>query len=297
MDGAKSGLNASMWAPITPFSSRANRMRVGERHECRSRSLPPPLSPLTAAASSKTTSSAVPASSSSTAATGSKSGSLARIQAFHRFEQACQRLRWKFIDLENSYKRALAPHEWSFDLQDAERNFKVDFHEFYVWIEQAVVLLLLVFGIAIHRGGGGGGAGTAEQSRGGVEETRRGGVGWAASHAYHHNVLKALDDEENPLHGTLGTGDVNHALWKAKELRNRWKDAADGRETPPLKMYDLSWIVTQILGGLEGAYMVAGERVELDRAGVAATGGNTDAHQAMEEDSWEWMVEPMDWEA
>ncbi|KAL6857354.1 hypothetical protein J3F83DRAFT_373391 [Trichoderma novae-zelandiae] len=37
-------------------------------------------------------------------------------------------------------RRALSP-------QDAEVNFKVDFHEFYVRIEQALGFVLLVFGI------------------------------------------------------------------------------------------------------------------------------------------------------
>lgn len=121
------------------------------------------------------------------------------------------------------------------------------------------------------------------------DEARAAGTGWS-SHAYHHNVLKALDEEGNPLHDTLGSGDVNHALWKAKELRNRWKDAAEGRETPPLKMYDLRWIVTQILGGLEEAYMVAGREVDGD------LGGGEDVGMVVE-DGWEWMVESMDWEA
>lgn len=119
------------------------------------------------------------------------------------------------------------------------------------------------------------------------EETRA--TGWS-NHAYHHNVLKALDEEGNPLNGTLGTGDVNQALWKAKELRNRWKDAAEGRETPPLKMYDLRWIVTQILRGLEEAYMLAGREIEGDLV-------NGEDEGMVVEDGWEWMVESMDWEA
>ena len=167
------------------------------------------------------------------------------------------------MDLESSYARALSPSDWAFTPADAERNFKVDFYEFYVWIEQALVFLLLVFGVAVpHRP-----------------------VNSRANHAFHHDVLKTLDDEVNPLHAALGTGDVNHALWKAKELRNRWKDAAEGRETPPLKMYDLRWIVTQILGGLEVAYVLARSEVEKEGSG------------ADEEEGWDWMVESMDWEA
>lgn len=197
------------------------------------------------------------------------------MQSFQRFEQSCHRLRWKFIDLEASYGRAIAPRDWGFSAADAERNFKVDFYEFYSWIEQAIVFLLVVYGITVQRhaaGSGGGGSGP--------------GMGLnLSSHAYHHNVLRALDDETNPLHGPLGTGDVNQALWKAKELRNRWKDAAEGRETPALKMYDLQWIVRQILGGLEAAYVLALGEVQ----------GEMDKMETTDvQDGWEWMVEKMD---
>lgn len=119
-----------------------------------------------------------------------------------------------------------------------------------------------------------------------------------AGHAYHHNVLKALEDEKCPVHGVLGKGQVIEALWKAKELRNRWKDAAQGKETPPLQMYDLVWIVGQILSGLEAAYDgVAAGMVEEERRGrdEKADGGMVELH--VEDDMWEWMVEPMDWEA
>ncbi|KNB01054.1 hypothetical protein FOXG_04391 [Fusarium oxysporum f. sp. lycopersici 4287] len=79
-----------------------------------------------------------------------------------------------------------------------------------------------------------------------------------------------------PVHEALGRGEVNQALRKAKELRNRWKDVADGKETPPLKMYDLTWLVGQMQWGDGDEHMGMGE-VQVD-------------------DEWEWMVEPMDWE-
>lgn len=179
------------------------------------------------------------------------------------------------MDLKMSYQRANNPEEYDFTKADAERNFKVDFHEFYAWIEQAIVLLLLIFGVAISRAAFGNGA----------------------THAYHHNVLKALEDDDCPVHDALGRGEVIQALWKAKELRNRWKDAAEGKETPPLKMYDLNWIVTTVLSGLEAGYLVAGERVELElqmEAQRAETRVNGDERV---DDEWEWMVEAMDWEA
>ncbi|KAG5981564.1 hypothetical protein E4U55_002820 [Claviceps digitariae] len=322
------GLGTSMWAPMG--GPRRTCTYDGDGHECRSRSLPPSRlgarsRPRAAAAAggggggasptyigsassenrfnsasktSTTTTVAASASNTSTAPADAASHARLRLQSFHRFEQTCQRLRWKFIDLQSSYERAVRPLEWSFTVEDAERNFKVDFHEFYAWIEQAIVFLLLVFGVTVGRGAAaatrgywsswssscGNGAQGAEAAR---------GVG--SSHAYHHNVLKALEDKHNPLHGTLGAGDVNQALWKAKELRNRWKDAAEGKETPPLKMYDLRWIVMSILGGLEEAYGLAGREVQGD-SDLLRREEKSEGVGEQQEDGWEWMVESMDWE-
>ena len=246
------GLKTSIWAPLNPHA----------RDLPRSNSVPPnPSSPTHNA----------PKPSSANHTTGAaRTSSLSAAQALHRFEQVCQRLRWKFVDLEAAYSRAITPAHYGFTPEDAERNFKVDFHEFYVWIEQAVVLLLQVFGIEIREPPG-------------------------ARHMYHHNVLMAA--EEGVYAEVLGKGDVKAALWKAKELRNRWKDAAEGKETPPLGMYDLGWIVRSILGGLEGAYGVAQDEV---RRAQEASMGDTQNEQTADitqEEGWDWMVESMDWEA
>lgn len=269
------GLNGSMWAPFKqkPRSgspSKHRQPRQPPAHDSsRSRSVPP-------AASATATTPSIPNSTPlGTRTSTTLSAGLTPPQALHRFEQACQRLRWKFLDLEAAYKRALSPEQWAFTPEDAERNFKVDFYEFYAWIEQAIVLLLLVFSVTIPR----------ERSY----SSRATADGASSSHAYHHNVLRALDEDGNPLHEVLGKGHVNQALWKAKELRNRWKDAAEGKETPPLKMYDLSWIVTEVLRGLEGGYAVA-------RSTVAAEEIVVDDKEDGGE-GWDWMVETMDWEA
>ncbi|RBR14351.1 uncharacterized protein FIESC28_07781 [Fusarium coffeatum] len=206
------------------------------------------------------------------------SSRLTSSQAFHRFEQACQRLRWKYVDLQNSYHRALNPESSGFPVGEAEKNFKVDFHEFYVWIEQALVLLLLVFDIMV-----------PQSSRRGRDE----------KHRYHHDVLTTLENKTGPLYEALGKGEVNMALWKAKELRNQWKDVKDGngKETAPLKMYDLTWIVTQILSGLEAGYGLASRKVEMDSRGRSWADDFDDEVVMAEDDQWEWMVEPMDWES
>ncbi|KAG6010362.1 hypothetical protein E4U21_006926 [Claviceps maximensis] len=313
MGKAEKGLETSMWAPVGGMRRTGTYMYNGDGHDSRSRSLPPPR--LEAGTSkhrgeaSSTYGSASPerrsghaskttaaTTTTSTSPTDAASRARLRLQSFQRFEQTCHRLRWKFIDLQSSYERALRPLEWSFTPEDAERNFKVDFHEFYAWIEQAIVFLLLVFGVTVGRGPlGTRQGGTWSSFPSCANGTRERGPG--SSHAYHHNVLKALEDKYNPLHATLGAGDVIQALWKAKELRNRWKDAAEGRDTPPLKMYDLRWIVASVLAGLEAAYGLAGREVEgdLDLLGREET-KQTSTTDEQDEDGWEWMVESMDWE-
>ncbi|KAK7426469.1 hypothetical protein QQZ08_007064 [Neonectria magnoliae] len=287
MTKSPSGLSTSMWAdgrpqPSRPWANSSSSVSLSSISSAPASSAStvvntqrPRFSPSVPAPTS------VPASASAPASSGTR---LTPPQAFHRFEQACQRLRWKFLDLQTSYSRATNPQEYNFTIADAERNFKVDFHEFYVWIEQAIVLLLLIFGVSVSR--------DPQQYGGG--------------HAYHHNVIKALADDGCPVHTALGLGEVHQALWKAKELRNRWKNAADGFETPPLKMYDLTWIVTMVLSGLEVGYAMAAQHVEEalqaemrqtqeQTAGSAGNGGNDTSGKV--DDEWEWMVEPMDWEA
>ncbi|KAK5996015.1 hypothetical protein PT974_04438 [Cladobotryum mycophilum] len=244
---ASNGLGTSMWA--------ARNVYGRNRYNNRSQSLPQEPE---AAQPSTTPTSAITTTTTTSQPTITTPASLTPALAFHRFEQACQRLRWKYIDLEASYKRALAPEEWLFSVHDAERNFKVDFHEFYVWIEQTLVLALLVFGVVVPRG---------QQTNGdsAYRDGPRGPRSFAA-HTYHHNVLKALDEENNPLHEALGKGD----------------------------MYDLTWIVTTILSGLELTYGMAAARVEE----VKISGIDTDSGMENAEgvDEWEWMAE-MDWEA
>ncbi|KAF4981883.1 hypothetical protein FZEAL_2403 [Fusarium zealandicum] len=293
MSKTPAGLDGSIWANGRPrLSTPMASSRTSSHSPVRQ---PPPL---------KRASSSAPIESRPTASAPPTSipASLTRLtptQAFHRFEQACQRLRWKFLDLQSSYQRATHPEEFGFAKADAERNFKVDFHEFYVWIEQAIVLLLLIFGVSVSRVPGGPVSNTVSNSM--VNSRGNAGKGYyiAAGHAYHHNVIKALEDEACPVYEALGKGEVNQALWKAKELRNRWKDAGEGKETPPLQMYDLTWIVTQVLGGLELGYGIAARHVELEMVRQQQYGDDIpdETMGGGDEDEWEWMVEPMDWEA
>lgn len=198
-------------------------------------------------------------------------------QALKHFEQTCQRLGWKRIDLDASYKRTLEPDAWGFSEEHAEQNFKIDFYEFYQLIERALVLIQRVWGIDIQRGGSG------------------------INHNYHENVLRRLAYPDHPLRAYLGTGEGNEALWKAKELRNRWKDATMGKgATHPLKMYNVSWLVKTILDSLQRAYDPSkGKMDEYFRQAMQE--GDT---QVMETgtgegaENWDWMTSDMDmdWE-
>lgn len=214
-------------------------------------------------------------------------------QALTHFEQTCQRLGWKRIDLDASYKRTMDPGALGFTEEHADQNFKIDFYEFYQLIERALVLIQRVWGIDIDRGGSGGRNGT---------------------HNYHENVLRRLSSPDHPLRDQLGVGDGNTALWKAKELRNRWKDAATGRAaTHPLRMYDVSWIVRTILDGLQAAYAPSRARMdEYFRQAVAegdcqpgqtdpigtGGGGSSNGAGGTQLENWDWMVVDMDmdWE-
>ncbi|EFY84229.1 hypothetical protein MAC_09723 [Metarhizium acridum CQMa 102] len=178
----------------------------------------------------------------------SDAGTPTRLQAFRCFEQTWHRLRWKLIGLSDSYRRTSIPLASGFTLKDAERNFKLDFEGFYALIEQAIVNLLHIFRVSVQR----------QRSK-----PKIGGLplnGWSR-HSYHHDVLNALD-ENGSLRATLGTGSVNQALWQAKELRNRWKDPGESEEVSS-RMYDMRWIVMEIMGGLEAVYAIALKEVEI----------------------------------
>jgi hypothetical protein len=209
--------------------------------------------------------------------------------------------------------------------------FKLDFFEYYMLIERALVHLLGVYGVDVPKGGWNQPcADNAGKSNG------LAGSAWSKNkgqHRYHANVLAALDKEDNPLHETLGTGEVRKRLGRAKDLRNRWKTAGEEgceleanngslegsatakgerewhtkRAASPLETYDLERMLEIIFKGLDDAYHVAEQFV---RDGARP---NTDADMDMveddgrvghdcvgpleEEDQWGFMVDAMDWEA
>lgn len=89
--------------------------------------------------------------------------------------------------------------------------FKLDFFEYYMLLERALVHLLGVFGIKVTGGFGGGSDGGPKSSFNGNQDGKQ------ALHRFHANVLESLDDPANPLHQALGQDDVRSSLGRAKE--------------------------------------------------------------------------------
>jgi hypothetical protein len=114
-----------------------------------------------------------------------------------------------------------AQRETDFIKKQAESMFKVDFFEFYTLLERYITICLGILGINI--------SGAAPQTNVNalryitnpdLHRTRP-----LASHAFHANLLDALDDEKCPLYASFGIQDVRVELGLAKDFRNAWKDA------------------------------------------------------------------------
>ncbi|OHE92809.1 hypothetical protein CORC01_11887 [Colletotrichum orchidophilum] len=234
-------------------------------------------------------------------------------QEFKRYIQIVRRLKWKLPYLSHGYHHAIARpgsplYGGETDAEEAELMFKLDFYEYYMLLERALVHLMGVFGITISRdgwvtarqtyGNGNGATGASQQQ---------------ATHTYHQNVIAALEKEDNPLHEALGSGEVLFHLSRAKELRNRWKYAEEGdgkagrssvagREragTAPLESYDLDRIFRYIFAGFDAGYAVAERWVQAEMEAGAGGDGDRGGEGIveMEEDEFDFMVEAMDWEA
>ncbi|KAL1878062.1 hypothetical protein VTK73DRAFT_8197 [Phialemonium thermophilum] len=234
-----------------------------------------------------------------------------------RYTKIVRRLKWKLPYLADGYRKAV--DRVGVDpalVAEAELMFKLDFFEYYMLLERALVHLLGVFSIRV---GSGPSSCDNEKSKG----SSNGSSGHRSSspspyrHRYHANVLEALDRHENPLYPILGIGEVRRQLSRAKDLRNRWKNA-DGaapnnrihsRHAPPpaapLESYDLEGILSSIFAGFDRAFVVA-EQFALGQKRVVSDertgGGDMDMHDPInwtitEEEQWEFMVDAMDWEA
>ena len=85
---------------------------------------------------------------------------------------------------------------------EAERQFKIDFHEFYGLLERGLVCLLGVWGIVISASAGSS-VPTASTNIIGDSLSFHG-----SAHRFHANVISALEHPSNPLYSTLGSGPV-----------------------------------------------------------------------------------------
>ncbi|KAI1455370.1 hypothetical protein F4805DRAFT_435961 [Annulohypoxylon moriforme] len=216
-------------------------------------------------------------------------------QEFSRFLKIVARLNWKlpFLKMGYSLAKDVADKEQS-QIEACETQFKLDFHEFYMLIERALVRLMGIFGVIVRRneiiidGVIRMNNGQDENSDHNMAEDSK---ERSIQHFYHKNVLTALQDPKNPLYKIFGKPEVRAQLSRAKDLRNRWKniDEADPINFAPLPLssYNLELIMQTILMAIEEAHLVALEYLRKRGNDPAKVKG----------DDWEFMVDAMDWEA
>lgn len=229
-------------------------------------------------------------------------------------------MKWKLPWLEDGYRQATGipntaenaqfaqeyPDRWEKIRQDAELHFKLDFFEYYMLLERALVHLLGVFGISVNRQGDKW-LGPGANDNGNQNGTRN---VYTANHSYHQNVLSALEAKSNPLYEALGCGEVRAHLGRAKDLRNRWKyaEAQDDQAHPdpvasraPLESYDLVNMFNHIFAGFDKGYMIANEWVDQLAGKADMVQGNpcamADAPPMQDDEDMDFMLDAMDWEA
>lgn len=157
--------------------------------------------------------------------------------------------------------------------------FKIDFFEWYTLLERYITDCLSALGFSV--------SGVAPRTNVNalryitnpdLHRTRP-----LASHAFHANLLEALDDEQCPLHTSLGTQDVRMRLGLAKDFRNAWKDAdervttsreadsADFRKNIKLDELQLESMLRTLIAGCEHAHSVVHEYTNTPFNGTSLT--------------------------
>jgi hypothetical protein len=125
------------------------------------------------------------------------------------------------LSVSNSNSSTAAQNQPNFFKKHAESMFKVDFFEFYTLLERYITTCLAILGVKV--------SGSAPQTNVNAlryitnPDLHRSRP--LASHAFHANLLDALDDEKCPLHAAFGVHEVRVELGLAKDFRNTWKDA------------------------------------------------------------------------
>jgi hypothetical protein len=147
--------------------------------------------------------------------------------------------------------------------KQASSMFKVDFFEFYTLLERYITDCLAIFGVSVS-------ASIPRQNFNALRYETNPDLHRTqpmASHAFHANLLEALDDEKCPLAGSLGLQDVRVQLGIAKEYRNAWKDAdskasilnGDSHAKMQLQDLQLEKMLRNIIGGCDLAHGVVQE--------------------------------------
>ncbi|KAF1979554.1 hypothetical protein BU23DRAFT_446754 [Bimuria novae-zelandiae CBS 107.79] len=191
----------------------------------------------------------------------------------------------------------------------AEAMFKVDFFEFYTLLERFISTVLEIMGVFV--------SGNAPRTNVNalkyitnpdLHHTRP-----RALHAFHANLLEALDDPNCPLHASLGNQEVRIHLGLAKDYRNAWKDAdekatktsnygkGESRKNVRLEELDLDNMLRYLLAGCERAHSVVQERPDANPDNFTsrdfeqlAQQQTTDMSVEMEDAPFEFMDDAMD---
>lgn len=186
--------------------------------------------------------------------------------------------------------------------------FKVDFFEFYTLLERYISISLSIMGVYV--------SGT-------VPRTNVNALKYItnpdlarnrphALHAFHANLLEALDDPKCPLHISLGNQDVRIQLGLAKDYRNAWKDAdekavkTNGYDKDPepkknirLEELDLDTMLRYLLAGCEHAHGIVQERPDANPNDFTSQdfeqqGQNTHNYMELDDVPFEYMDDAMD---
>ncbi|KAK3402813.1 hypothetical protein B0T20DRAFT_8398 [Sordaria brevicollis] len=304
---APAAATAAATAPIKPPSP----LKKPSSPKLQPQAQPQPA-PITAPAPPPPLTTSIPIHPAPGASTTTKSPVTVSPSAKHeliRYTKIVRRLKWKLPFLASGYALAVKGLSLSTrpgQLNEAEIMFKLDFFEYYMLIERALVHLLGVFGITVSgregiiqqkglggksRGGSPKGGSSPNRASGGTAEGAGGAGAGAGSgngnaggnkfqHRYHAHVLEAFDEPVHPLHDILGKGEVRKQLQRAKDLRNRWKTADSEEEekervkmTAPLESYDVEKMLETIFQGFDAAFLIAEWHVRDKEGGLAKGSG------------------------
>lgn len=216
-----------------------------------------------------------------------------------RFLKMAKRLKWKMPFLESGYAKATTRTGLSQqDIEENEINFKLDYYEYYILLEQALVSLLAVYGVTVDRH-----APLQNTSKNRSPERTNGLAKTEYKHRYHANVLASLESPSTPLGFIFSDAHVRRQLLRAKELRNRWKYIDDDDEPvptqapPPLESYNLGEILQIVQAAIECGYEIAQRDVEASQIQSAANGKSHLHSESLSSQDWDFMVNAMEWEA